>query len=328
MTEKTFHVAGIGNAIVDVMAYVDDAFIEKHDLLKGAMTLINDAEAELLYNAMGACAECSGGSVANTMAALASFGANGAFIGKVANDAMGNIFRHDLKSIHVDFQSSTAPLKSGSTARCLIAVTPDAERTMSTYLGVAGMVREDDIDEHVIASSQVLYIEGYLWDAPDTIMALRKAISIAKANKTKVAFSLSDLFCVDRHRASFTILVESDIDILFANEAEIRALYEVDSLDEAAAAIQGKCAIACLTQGSKGALIVTPTEKIKVVAEPTKQVVDTTGAGDLFAAGFLYGYTHDHPLHESGKLGAKAASHIISHLGARPMKPLKELVIG
>lgn len=325
MTDERLHVVGIGNAIVDVMAYVDDAFLDAHGLPKGAMTLVDYDRSQTLYQAMGACAECSGGSVANSLAGFSSFGGRSAFIGKVADDALGDIFRADAHQVGVQFV--TSPSTAGHrTASCLVMVTPDAQRTMQTYLGVAGDIRQEDIDDSLVASGEVLYIEGYLWDEPETIASLRKAIRIARENGRKVAFSLSDLFCVDRHREEFLELISEHLDIVFANEQEVMALYQTEDFDEAVRAIRGQCEIAALTRSADGSVLVTPDEAIVVPAEKVANVVDTTGAGDLYAAGLLYGLTHGFPLAEAGALGGKAAGQIITHLGARALKPLSDIL--
>jgi sugar/nucleoside kinase (ribokinase family) len=325
MTSTAFDVLGIGNAIVDVISRADDAFLASHELTKGSMMLIDEVRAEKLYAAMGAGIEVSGGSCGNTMAGVASFGGNGAYIGKVKNDQLGQVFGHDLKAIGVSFE--TKPATSGpSTARCLISVTPDAQRTMSTYLGACTGLGPADIDEALVGSAQVTYVEGYLWDAPEAKKAVLKAFDAAHAAGRLVSITLSDSFCVGRYRAEFRDLIRSKIDILFGNEAEITSLYEVDSFDKALEAARKEAKIAALTRSERGSVVIKGSETYAVPAAPVKKVVDTTGAGDLYAAGFLYGFTHGKPLAECARLGGIAAAEIISHVGARPETPLKGLM--
>jgi len=323
MRRMTCDITGIGNAIVDVLVNVKDEFLVENELTKGAMMLVDEARAAELYEKMPPGIECSGGSAGNTMAGVASFGSKGAYIGKVAKDQLGEVFAHDIRNIGVDFQST--PASDGpSTARCLIAVTPDAQRTMSTFLGACVELGPDDIDEALIKSSKVTYLEGYLWDKPTAKEAFLKAAKIAHDAGQKVSLTLSDSFCVDRHRESFQELVANHVDILFANEAEIVSLYQATSFEEAKAAITKRCEIAVLTRSDKGAVILGGGDEVAVPAEPT-ELVDTTGAGDLYAAGFLHGLTSGCSLADSGRLGAIAAAEIISHYGARPSVSLKEL---
>jgi sugar/nucleoside kinase (ribokinase family) len=319
-------VVAVGSAIVDVLAHCDDAFLEAQGLTKGAMALIqSEDEAETLYAAMGPGIEASGGSAANTVAGVASFGGRAGFIGRVKDDQLGKVFAHDIRAAGVHFQSSPAA-DGPSTARCLVLVTPDAQRTLSTYLGTAGLLGPDDIDSELVAGAAVLYAEGYLWDVPEAKAALRKAMDTAHAHGRKVAFTLSDPFCVDRHRAEFLELVSGPVDILFANESEICSLYEVDDFDRAAASVREVSEIACLTRSEKGSVIVAGDETHVVAAHPIDKVVDTTGAGDLYAAGVLYGLTHGLDLPEAGRLGSAAAGEVISQLGARPDRRLAELL--
>ncbi|PCI40883.1 MAG: adenosine kinase [Rhodospirillaceae bacterium] len=321
------HVVGIGNAIVDVLAHADEDFLVRHSLTKGTMALIDSDTADKLYDDMASAVECSGGSAANTIAGLASLGGRGAFIGKVKDDTLGKVFKHDIEAIGVDFP--TAPSTAGaSTARCLINVTPDAERTMSTFLGACVELNTADVDEAVIQDAQVTYLEGYLWDGEEAKAAFVKAAEIAHAAGREVSLSLSDPFCVGRHRESFLELVEQHVDILFANEEEIKALYEVDTFDAALQHVRGHCKVSALTRGSKGSVIVAGDEIHLVDAEPDVTVVDTTGAGDAYAAGFLFGYTDggQNDLAYCGRLGSIASAEIISHFGARPETPLIELV--
>jgi sugar/nucleoside kinase (ribokinase family) len=325
MTALRYDVVGIGNAIVDVVSHADDAFIAEQKLGKGLMTLIDAERAETLYAAMGPGVETSGGSAGNTMFALARLGGKGAYVGKVKDDQLGTIFRHDIRSVGVAFD--TAPATDGPpTARCLIVVTPDAERTMNTYLGACLNLTPADIDPDTIAGAQVTYMEGYLWDPPQAKQAFLKAAEIAHGAGRKVSLSLSDPFCVDRHRAELRELVDGHIDVLFANEAEICSLYEVADFDAAAAQVRGRCEIAALTRSEKGSVVVTKDDAIAVPAAPPAQLVDSTGAGDYYAAGFLHGLTQDRPLADCARIGGIAAAEVISHLGARPDTDLAALV--
>jgi len=325
MSAAQYDVVGIGNAIVDVIARADDAFIAQRKIAKGAMTLIDEAQAEALYAAMPPGIESSGGSAANTMAGLASLGGTGAFFGKVRSDQLGKVFAHDIRAIGVSFDSK--PASAGpSTARCLILVTPDAQRTMSTYLGACVNLGPEDVDEAVVRNARVTYLEGYLWDQPAAKEAMRSAIRTAKAAGAKIAFTTSDAFCVDRFRDEFLDLIQNQVDILFANESEITSLYETESFDAALQEVRGKCEIACLTRSEKGSLIVAGDEVHVIDAERVGPVVDTTGAGDLYASGFLYGWCHGQGLARAGRIAALAAAEAISHVGARPQTQLKQLV--
>ncbi|MFI5045509.1 MAG: adenosine kinase [Acidimicrobiia bacterium] len=317
-------VVGIGNALVDVLSHEADAFIADHGLEKGAMTLIDTGRAEHLYGAMGPSTEMSGGSAANTMVGIACFGGSSAFIGRVNDDQLGAVFGHDIRAAGVEFTSAPAP-NGDPTGRCLIIVTPDAQRTLNTYLGASARLGPADLDHDVLERSQVLFLEGYLWDEPDAKDAFRQAAKRAHAAGNRVAFTLSDAFCVDRHRDEFVDLIEHDIDVLFANEAEITSLYEVGSFDDALQHVARQCEIAALTRSEKGAVVVTRDEVHVIDAHPVAHVVDTTGAGDLFAAGFLYGLTHGYDLGTAGQLATLAASEVISHLGARPQESLAAL---
>jgi sugar/nucleoside kinase (ribokinase family) len=321
MSAKQYDVVGVGNAIVDVIAHAGDDFLAEHDLAKGAMTLIDTDRAVALYDAMGPGAESSGGSAANTVAGVASFGGRAGFIGKVRDDQLGEIFGHDIRAAGVDFE--VAPGVDGPpTARCLILVTPDAQRTMNTFLGISSLLAPDDVDPDLCSSAEVVYCEGYIWDVPQAQEAIVKAFDQAHAGGGKVSFALSDGFCVDRHRAAFHSLVDDRVDILFANEDEICSWAEVDDFDRALTAVQGRCEVAVLTRSEKGSVIVTADAVHEVPAEPVDEVVDTTGAGDLYAAGFLHGYTQGLDLPVCGRLGAAAAAEVITHLGARPETPL------
>jgi len=325
MPTARYDVVGIGNAIVDILVHTDDAFLASEDLVKGAMSLIDKARSADLYGKIGAAIECSGGSAANTIAGLASLGSASAYIGKVRDDQLGTVFRHDIRAMGIDFD--TPPAKSGpATATCMVLVTDDAERTMQTYLGACVGLGPDDIDEQTIADAQVTYMEGYLWDPDEAKKAFLKAADIAHRNGRKVSLSLSDPFCVDRHRTEFRDLVKNHVDILFANEDEVISLYQADGFDEALQAVRQDCAIAALTRSEKGSVIVSGDEIHIADAEPVTKVVDTTGAGDAYAAGFLYGWTHQHDLITSARIGGIAAAEIISHLGARPAVSLSERV--
>ena len=324
MSEQTYDVCGIGNAIVDVITTADDAFLADNGLTKGAMTLLDMDGATRLYALMDAGKESSGGSAGNTMAGLASFGGKGIYIGKVADDDLGEVFIHDMRATGVDFHTNPAT-SSAPTARSLILVTPDAQRTMNTYLGACVELGPDDIDEAAIRGSKVTYLEGYLWDPPQAKEAFLKAAKIAHDAGNKVALTLSDAFCVERHRDSFLELVNGHIDILFANETEILSLYQTDDFDAAAARAKNEVEIAALTRSAAGSVIITPEGTISVPAFAVDKVVDTTGAGDLYAAGFLYGYTQGRTPAEWGQLGALAASEVISHFGARPEVSLADL---
>lgn len=320
----TIDVIGIGNAIVDVISVEDDAFIETYGLVKQSMTLIDAERAVELYSAMAPAIETSGGSVANTVAGIAAFGGRAGFIGKVRDDQLGAVFAHDIRSIGVRFDGPFAT-DGPPTARSLIIVTPDAARTMNTYLGASSLLLPDEIDTAFVAATQVLLCEGYIWDIDITKRAIMDAVAAAKEAGRKISFTLSDSFCVERHHAEWLGLVDNTIDILFANEHEITALYETDSFDVALDSVRGRCEIACLTRGARGSLIVTADEVIEI-APAEVDVVDTTGAGDLYAAGFLYGYTQGWPLARCGALGSLAASEVISQVGARPSTPLAGLV--
>jgi len=325
MTSAAFDVLGIGNAIVDVISRSDDAFLGEHGLVKGSMMLVDEARAEALYAAMGPGVEISGGSCGNTMAGIASFGGKGAYIGKVRNDQLGTVFGHDLRAMGVSFETPSAT-EGPSTARCLILVTPDAQRTMNTYLGACTGLGPADIDAKRVASAQVTYVEGYLWDAPAAKQAVLKAMDAARAAGRLVSITLSDSFCVHRYRDEFRDLIRNRVDILFGNESEIKALYEVDSFDAALEAARKEAKIAALTRSEKGSVVIKGSETYAVPAAPVAKVVDTTGAGDLYASGFLFGFTHGKPLAECARLGGIAAAEVISHVGARPEQALKGLI--
>jgi sugar/nucleoside kinase (ribokinase family) len=323
MADKRYDVVGIGNAIVDIIARCDEGFITKHDLAKGSMRLIDTDEANRLYAAMGPAIERSGGSVANAISGLASFGAKCGFIGRVAADQFGGIFRHDIRSLGVAYDTSPA-VDGAPTARCLILVTPDGERTMNTFLGASVDFRPEDLDLGLIEAAKIVYLEGYLFDRDAAKSAFREAARAAKHAGAKVALTLSDAFCVDRHRDDFRALVRDGADIVFANEMEINSLYRVNSFQEAADAALQDCEMAVLTRSEAGSVIVAQGETIEIEADPAR-VVDLTGAGDLYSAGFLYGLTQGAPLAACGRLGSLAAAEAISHIGARPEVSLRKL---
>lgn len=324
MNSDPIDVLAIGNAIVDVLAHADDTFLIENKIEKGAMTLMDAAAAAALYDKMPAAVEVSGGSAANTAVGIATLGGRAAYIGKVRDDQLGEVFAHDIHAAGVLFQ--TAKAKHGPpTARCLIVVTPDAQRSMNTYLGACVELAPDDIDEALVARSQVTYLEGYLYDPPAAKDAFHKAARLAKQAGNKVSLTLSDAFCVDRYRREFRDLVEGHIDILFANEAEITSLYETATFDQALQVVRDKCELAALTRSEAGSVIVRGDEVHVIDAKPAAKLVDTTGAGDLYAAGFLYGYTHGRDLLDCGRLGSLAAAEIVSHAGARPETDLSEL---
>ena len=325
MSDRRRDVLAIGNAIVDVIADADDAFLAQQQLAKGSMRLIDEAEAERLYSLMGAGRELSGGSAGNTAAGVAALGGTAGFIGQVADDQLGAIFRHDITSLGVEF---TTPARAdvGATARSLILVTPDAQRTMNTFLGAAQLLESSAIEQADIGQAKILYLEGYLWDPTAPRAAMEAAIDVARAAGTKVAFTLSDSFCIGRHRADFLRLIdEGKLDILFANEAEISELAGATSFDEAVAQIAAKVPTLVVTRSEKGAIAHRGGEQASVPAEPIERLVDTTGAGDLFAAGFLVGEARGLGLEASLKLGAIAAAEVIQHYGARPEADLKAL---
>lgn len=318
-------VLGIGNAIVDVLVHAEDSFVEEHGLAKGAMTLVDQEQAKALYGALGSGVEVSGGSCANTVVGLASLGARAAYIGKVRDDQLGEIFAHDIRASGVRY--ATPPATDGpATARCLVLVAPDAQRTMATYLGVSVELGPSDVDPDLVSDSRILYLEGYLWDPPQAKEAFRTAMAAAKGAGRTVALTLSDPFCVERHREEFVELVDGDVDVLFANEQEVLSLTRAESFDDAVEAIRGRPAIAVLTRGARGSVVVTSGATHEVPASAVAEVIDTTGAGDLYAAGFLRGLADDRDLPTCARLGSIAAAEIIGHVGARPEADLAELV--
>ena len=317
MTDAALDVLCIGNAIVDVIARVEDSFVQRHGLVKGSMNLIDESRAEDLYADMGQAIEVSGGSAGNTAAGIASFGGRAGYFGKIKNDQLGTIYRHDMRAQGVRFDSIAAT-DGPATARSFILVTPEGERTMNTYLGACVNLTTADIDGAVVSSAKVTYMEGYLWDRPEAKEAFKRAAKIARASQRMTSITLSDSFCVERHRDSFLELIRNDIDIVFANEAEIKSLYQTYNFDGALQAIRKDCPISVLTRSAAGCVIVKGDDVHSAPAFPVNRVVDVTGAGDLFASGFLYGLTTGRSLPRCAQLGALAASEIISHIGARP----------
>ncbi len=322
---KQYDVVAIGNAIVDVVAFAEDAFIDAQGMRKGTMQLIDQERGDTLYKAMGQCTEVSGGSAANTLAGMASLGAKVGFIGKVASDELGKIFRHDLRAVGVTFDSTPSEGISG-TGRCLIAVTPDGQRTMNTYLGAAGYLENSDVDAAMIESAKILYTEGYMWNDAGTKEAIRKSYEIAKKAGTKIAFTLSDVFCVEMHREELVAMIPQDFDILFCNEAEACALYPSLTFEQVLDKLQGQCELVAVTCSEKGSILMTPSERVKIDVCKVDKVVDTTGAGDLYAAGVMYGLTQGKTLAEAGRIGSACAAEIIGYLGARAQRPLKQLL--
>jgi sugar/nucleoside kinase (ribokinase family) len=324
MTAIRYDVTGIGNAIVDIIGRCDDSYLATIGAAKGSMRLVDADEIAKIYAGMGPAVEISGGSAANTLAGVASLGGRAGFIGKVADDEFGRIFSHDIKSIGVSF---TAQPVTGSmpTSRSLILVTPDGERTMNTFLGVSTDLDHSQLDRSLIRDSAILYLEGYLFDRAEAKRAFEEAVTEAKASGRKVALSLSDGFCVDRHRAAFLGLIRSGVDIVFANESEIKSLYETSSFDVAASNARRDIKLAVLTRSAKGSHIFSDGQDFAIAAEPIAEVIDTTGAGDLYAAGFLYGHAKGLSLETSGKLASLAAAEVISHIGARPAVGLNTL---
>lgn len=326
---KQYDVIAVGNAIVDILARVEDGFLEKHGIPRAGMMLVDEAKAAEIYGDMGrdgATVECSGGSAANTLAALSALGANTAFIGKTKDDTLGNVFRHDIKNIGVDFETATAK-QGAATGRCIIAVTPDGERSMSTYLGVCADVYEEDIDTDLVTNTSVFYVEGYLWDQPHAKKSINKAIQACAASGVPVALTLSDVFCVERHREELQEMSKDGVDILFGNEAEMKCLYETDDLDVIVEKLQQSFKVALITLGPKGAKVVTPEGVSDVATGNVDTVTDTTGAGDMFAAGFLYGHTKGWSYADAAKLGNQCAGHIIQQMGARSQTPLSDLLV-
>ena len=322
---KTLDVVGIGNAIVDVLVQADDAFLTGHGLTKGTMALVDEHQAERLYASVGPGLETSGGSAANTLAGIAQLGGRAGFIGRVRNDQLGAIFAHDIRSVGAHFETPAA-VSGPSTARCLILVTPDAQRTMCTYLGASVGLDPADLDLALVRQAKVLYLEGYLWDSEEAKRAFIAAAQVMRESGGQVALSLSDAFCVDRHRQSFQELVDGHVDVLFANEMEICSLYESDSFEAAAEQVRGRCRVAALTRSEKGSLVLSGADTLAIPAFHLGDLVDTTGAGDLYAAGFLYGYTQGADLEHCGRLGSLCAGQVVTQLGPRPQGSLTDLV--
>ncbi len=326
MSQPTTDVIAIGNAIVDVMAPCRDELIEELGLVRGGMTLVDEAQAQALYDAMGPAKEISGGSAANTLAGLAALGSRCSFIGQVAEDQLGEVFAHDIRAGGISFETPARPGQP-STARCLIFVTPDGQRTMNTFLGASQFLPAKALDEIAIAAAKVLYLEGYLWDPEEPRAAMRRAIAASRGAGREVAFTLSDAFVISRHGDDFrALLAAGEIDILFANHVELAALTGTDDFEAGLAQLAPQVPVLVVTCGADGAVALRRGERAEVAAEPIAKVVDTTGAGDLFAAGFLHGHVNSRPLAECLTLGAVAAAEIISHYGARPEADLKALV--
>ena len=322
---KTFDVVGIGNAIVDVLVQADDDLLDNFELTKGTMALVDEHQAETLYARVGPGLETSGGSAANTLAGVAQLGGRAGFIGRVRNDQLGGIFAHDIRSVGARFETPAAT-EGPSTARCLILVTPDAQRTMCTYLGASVGLDPADLDLEMVAQAKLLYLEGYLWDSDEAKAAFIAAAEVARAHGGEVALSLSDAFCVERHRDSFQELVDGHVDILFANEMEITALYKANSFEEAADQVRGRCKVAALTRSELGSVILNGADSHAIAPFQLGPLVDTTGAGDLYAAGFLHAYTQGQEIDACGRLGSLCAGQVVTQLGPRPQGCLKELV--
>ncbi len=325
MTQLRYDVLGLGNAIVDVLARTEDDFLVAQGMNKGGMALIDEPRAQAIYDAMGPAVEASGGSAANTIVGVAGFGARAAFIGKVKDDELGRAFAHDIRAAGVAFD--TPPAADGpSTARCYVLVTPDGERTMNTFLGAAQDLHPNDVDPDVVAGAAITYLEGYLWDPPHAKEAFRKAAKIAHDSGRQVALTLSDAFCVGRYRAEFLDLIRSGtVDLVFANEAELKSLYETADFDTAASALRGDAKLAAVTRSEKGCVVLSKSGVEQVPAAPIGKLVDATGAGDLFAAGFLFGLARGRDHKTCARLGSLAAAEVIQHIGARPQVSLKSL---
>jgi len=320
----------VGNALVDVLASASDELLGELDLVKGTMALVDHERAAAIYDRMGTTTEASGGSAANTAAGVAALGGRAAFLGRVADDGLGRAFTHDIRSVGVAFDPTPTPAVPGEvvSGHCLVLVTDDAERTMATHLGVASDFGAVDLHGGHLASTQVVYLEGYLWEQPTAKAAMREAIEIAHLNDASVALTVSDPFCVEHHRAEFLELLGGDLELLFANEEEAMMLFATSTFDAAVDAVAETGVLAVLTRGARGSVVVTASGPVEVPAAPVGQVVDTTGAGDLFAAGFLYGITNGLPPEEAARLGGVCAAEVISHVGARPLADLRELAVG
>ncbi len=321
----TLDVVGIGNAIVDVLVQTDDRFLADHDLAKGTMALVDEGQAERLYAASGPGLETSGGSAANTLAGIAQLGGRAGFIGRVRNDQLGAIFSHDIRSVGARFETPAA-VSGPSTARCLILVTPDAQRTMCTYLGASVGLEPQDLDLELVRQARILYLEGYLWDSEPARRAFIAAAEVMRASGGQVALSLSDAFCVERHRDSFLDLVDGHVDVLFANELEITALYRTDGFEAAVNQVRGRCRVAALTRSEQGSVVLAGEATHRIAPYTLGPLVDTTGAGDLYAAGFLHGLSRGESLEHCGRLGSLCAGQVVTQLGPRPRGSLAELV--
>ena len=321
-----FDVLNIGNAIVDIIAHAEDDFLVRENIIKGAMNLIDTERAEHLYSVMGPASEQSGGSAGNTAAGIASLGGRAAYFGKVSDDHLGTVYTHDMRAIGVHYETAKLPGEP-PTARSMIFVTPDGERSMNTYLGSCVALGPEDIDEEIVASSQITYFEGYLWDPPRAKEAIRKAADIAHANGRRMSMTLSDPFCVDRYRDEFLDLMRSGtVDLVFANEHELVSLYQTSSFDEAVKAVREDCEVTAVTRSEKGSVVVTRERTETVHAHPIEKLVDTTGAGDLYAAGFLFGLTNGRSLEDCARIGGMAAAEVIQHIGPRPQVSLKDML--
>ncbi len=324
MEDQNIDVVGIGNAIVDVIAQTTDGFLIGQGLQKGSMALIDEDRAHELYRLMGPAIEASGGSAANTMVGVASLGGSTSYIGKVRNDVVGDVFAHDMRASGVGYEVPTSA-EGPATGRSLILVTPDAQRTMNTFLGISSLLEPDDVDAELVKRGQILFCEGYLWDVESAKQAIRRAMEIARAAGNQVALTTSDSFCVERHHEEFLDLISGPVDILFANEAELATLYRCD-FDTAIERVRADVRLGCLTRGPAGSVLVTATETVEIQAEPVATVVDTTGAGDQYAAGVLFGLARSLSLAESGRLGSLAAAEVISHVGPRPQRALSDFL--
>ncbi len=324
-TDQLLDVVGIGSPLVDVIARADDQLLDRLGLTRGSMALIDLDQAESIYASMGSTIEVSGGSAANTVAGVAALGGRTGFIGKVATDPLGDVFTHDITSIGVEFEAAVEPAGESGTGRCLVLVTDDAERTMATHLGVANTFAPGDVDGVLLARTKITYLEGYLFDLPPAKEAMRQAVAATHDADGSVALTLSDSFCVERHRGDFLSLLDGDVDLLFANEDEIISLFKAASLAAALDAIEETGVLAAVTLGAAGSVVVTPAGRFEVPAAAVTEVVDTNGAGDLFAAGFLYGITNGSDPEASARLGALCAAEVIGHLGARPQADLAAL---
>ena len=323
--DTTHDVVAVGNALVDILAQVPDSFLEAHGMEKGTMSLIDAERALQIQESLGETVQTSGGSAANTMSGVASLGGSALFIGKVSNDALGDEFAREISSIGVEFVRG-ASVEGMPTGRCVIAVTPDAQRTLNTFLGVSSLLTPADINTAAIESGKVVYLEGYLYDQPAAKAAFREAANRAHGANRKVSLTLSDSFCVQRHREDFHALIADEVDILFGNEAELEALYETRDFDVAVSNLRQHCEFAVITRSEKGSVVITHGEVLEVPAKRVAKVVDTTGAGDLFAAGFLFGFTRGMELSRCAEIGAIAAAEVISHMGPRPLTQLKNLI--